>query len=294
MPLVHQRDFGVPGKSTRFLLRRAVRILPMLWTVLCGLALAHVMLPTILRTTFSPRGFVADVLLLPYPGDRLLNAIWTLKKEALFYAVFALAIFRPRWGIPTLMVWQLCSLLNAVFLLVPGFYGLFFFDAYNIGFGTGMLAALAYQHLPHNAWISRVCAVFGAAAFIGVAAWEWTLGHMLPPTAENPIGVELEPALQVVAAATMLYGLLDLERAGHLRLPKWATVAGALSYALYLLHEPLISLAAKVAERLHLSVEAFYVGTSLFVVSAVAVIHYGYERPLQKFLTRLERRFVRE
>ncbi len=287
MVLVHQHDLGRPGMATYFLLRRAIRILPMLWSVLIGLAVLHLLVPAALHTPLSPSGFTADVLLLPYPGPLALNPIWTLKKELLFYLFFAVTIYRPRTGWPLIVTWQLMSFLNIVLPFSKSFYGLFFFDAYNLGFGAGICAALAYLQLPHRVRTSQSFVALGLGGFVGIGLMLWLHGRFLPVGTVRPLGVELEPALEVLAAAGLLYGLLGLERAGRLSVPAWAAVAGSVSYTLYLVHEPIIAAWVKVfgsvGARLG-SADLFYLVTACVVVLFAVAIHYWYERPLQRYL----------
>ncbi len=283
MTLVHNRDLGRPGMAQRFLLRRGLRILPMLWTVVFGLAALHLAFPSMSRTTVSPSGLLADMMLFPYPGQLTLNPIWTLKREALFYALFAIVIYRPKVGLPMLGVWQGLSLLNIILPFTTSFYGLYFFDAYNLGFGVGIVAALVYLRLPHHVRLSNACVIAGGGGLVVISAWEWFIGHTLAPDAINPFGVELEPALQVIAAAMLIYGLLDLERAGLLCVPRWAAFAGSVSYVLYLIHEPLITMSTKLVATIYdgVSGEAFYVFTVIGVVLISVAVHRWFERPLQ-------------
>ena len=262
----------------------------MLWLVLFSLAFVHVALPSLLRTSFSANGFWADLALIPYPGERTLNPIWTLKREAIFYVLFALMIARPKIGLPIVVTWQALSALNAALAFWPGYYGSTLFDAYNLGFGAGMIAALAYRRLSPSRSVSNVCVVLGAAGLIAVSAVEWQIARNLPRAFPDPIGVELEPAIQVVAAALLLYGLLGLERSGRLRMPRWSAAAGGISYTLYLIHEPMISGLNKLTPLLGRTPLAnpmvFYLAASVIVLTGAGLTHFLVERPVQNLLHR--------
>ena len=294
MVLIHFGDFGRPGMVSLFLTRRAVRVLPMLWTVLFGLAVGHLLAPHLVRTPHSVEGFVADVLLAPYPGNLTLIPIWTLKRELLFYLLFAGAIVRPKAGLSVLAVWQVFCLANAGLGFAPGFYGQFLFDGHNLGFGAGGLAAYLHLRRPCRSMTSWLCCALGVLVLASTASVEWSLGHSLPSEAANPIGDQLEAVLGVVGATLLVIGMIGLERSKRSHLSRWASLAGGTSYVLYLIHEPIVSglvrSIAAPAIRMGMAVDMVFLLIVAVTVAGACMIHLAYERPLLGWLAKATRR----
>ena len=207
--------------ASQFLAKRAQRILPLYiiltapWVVIIAL-----------HSSIGWRDVLATALLWP-ATDRItspLNPVgWTLCFEALFYASFALTIWKPR------AVWLIgAGYLVALVLhrLTPALQ--FLGDPLSLEFAAGV--ALAYA----PPWRPAILALpIGAAALLLGALLSW------PPTpaANSPSGQEawLRVADLGIPAVLVVWGTLQIKaREGVL------TYLGDASYALYLVHVPVV------------------------------------------------------
>ena len=115
----------------------------------------------------------------------------------------------------------------------------------------------------------------------------------------NGLREVLNPALEVgrtehliygVGSAMMIFGLIQAEAAGMADAfkPRWATLLGDASYALYLIHFPLISVLCKIAIAAGFSgvwgsIATFLIGVIACVAVSV-VFHLYVEKPLLRYL----------
>jgi peptidoglycan/LPS O-acetylase OafA/YrhL len=120
-----------------FMVRRAVRILPMYWIFTTIALCAFVAVPKLAFThTELPPGIVNSYLLVPDPNRSLLLTVgWTLSYELLFYFVFALSAKAP--GRPVALV--LAILWGLSFLEPQNFYMQFIFNDFWAEFLVGTL-----------------------------------------------------------------------------------------------------------------------------------------------------------
>lgn len=264
---VHRRDIGRSERLRAYLEKRAARIYPIYWIVsLAFMAMAV--------TVNSVRW--ADVLNTPFligPNSvALLGVAWTLFHEVLFYLLFAGLILHRRVGWSVLAIWfVLCTLW---FGRAPPHYAL---SSINLLFGFGITAALLLGRTP----VPRFVLCLGVTAFIAVGIETVWLNILREPTRELAFGL---------AAAFAIAGVVKAEFSGSIRVPNWLSRLGDSSYALYLIHYPLLSVIAKVWMATPLrwipAVVAFPI-VVLLCVGAGYLLHIAVEKPL---LQRLRRR----
>ena len=132
-----------------FLIRRVVRVFPLLWIFTIVYALVRLVVTRKVDLLPSFRTMVLWPL-----GELRPNVAWTLRHEIIFYTIFALtALGRPRW-IPLLLLWLISPLVivfsNGFRLLPstsnvpPETYSLLsvMCNPVNLFFGAGVLAGL--------------------------------------------------------------------------------------------------------------------------------------------------------
>jgi exopolysaccharide production protein ExoZ len=222
---VHRKDLGKPGRLGHYLERRFTRVFPFYWLVL-GFVLLDIGL---LHQAQFPgiRELLTNVFLLPQAKDQIVGGAWTLVYEIMFYVVIAIAICNRRIGTAVLCVWAALVVLgcvsnsvyqSAALNVVTSPFCLEFF----LGIGAAMI--LSRRTVPLSGIVLTVGLVgFAAAGVCEVGGWLYGFG----------------------AAARLAYGtcafmvilaLVERERSGHLKVPRYMAVLGRASYSVYLVH----------------------------------------------------------
>jgi len=233
--LAHRRDIGKAGRISTYAWKRARRIYPPLWA-----ALLLVTPPTLLwpflnnGVAVSPLDVAAALLLVPAVFDPLLSVIWTLRHEALFYGVFGLILWRPRLGLAIGALWMALSATLPWTGLAD--WPRFFFTSQHLLFGFGAGAFLLFER-------GRVPAPgVVLAAGLALFALTWAM-----PLLKLPLNGILANWMFGLGAAAAILGAAALERGRGLPVPGWLAFLGEASYAIYLVHAPIVYLAAAAA-----------------------------------------------
>ena len=279
MMFVHREDFGTSSKFGRYVFKRITRIYPVYWLILFALLIAWAILPGIGPEIYpSAQQMIYDATLLPTQGEPLLNVAWTLQHEMLFYAIFGLSICSRRLGMAIFFCWFSACAMGVLFGGVTPFPASFVFSPYNLIFLFGMLAALAYRHIPvHAAW---TLLVGGVTAFIAIGLGD--VYNVLPLSHGH------QTVAFGVAASLAITGAAALENMGKLGTPHALKVLGDSSYSLYLIHMPVMVTLAPIFVGLGLTNwMPLPVTALLFVIAAVSaglIVHFVFERPLMNFI----------
>ncbi|MFF4981584.1 acyltransferase family protein [Streptomyces sp. NPDC001046] len=225
--------WGRPLKS--FVASRASRLLPAYWVAVL-IVTAVFALPVVAFRAVSPSDALVNLTMLQMPlgVDRVLGVCWTLWAEVRFYALFALCVVLPgatrRRVIMFCAGWTLAAVIaeNAQLPLLdivampqyaPFFIGgvglyLVHLDRRDV-YGWGIVAvswAVGQHYAVQELWHAP-----GAGGF----------SH------RTSLGIVLVVTFGFLAVAAIALGLLN--RVNW----RWLTVAGALTYPFYLVHEHL-------------------------------------------------------
>ncbi len=274
---VHGADLGQPAALRRYAVRRAARIYPPYWAVafavLAVAAAAHGVdaLP-------GPGALLLALLLAP-GSQPPLGVAWTLLHEAEFYLVFGLAIWDRRLGLLAALAWAALGVVP----LPPGWelLGAWGAGPYDALFPLGIAAASVARRVP--ARLSGTLLVAGAALFL-LAGLAENAGLLPPDGWPGRVAYGLP-------AAAVIVGLVGMERAGRLRVSPALALLGAASYAIYLVHGPVLGYAARaMAASGLLPWVPGALAMALAVGAAVAaglLFHRWVERPLAAAAARL-------
>lgn len=271
MTMIHFDDLGKPGRLAPFVKKRFARIYPFYWACLALLFVAVMVVPG-LATSRPPtleRMLPSIVLAGDDPLNTFLFVAWTLYHEVLFYAVFALAIWKPRLGVPLALIW-----FAACFALGRAEDGVIYpLKFINILFLFGIFTGLTLRRAAVP--VPGLLAALGAALFLATGlddAYSHTLSR--PP----------QIAAYGLGAALVLVGSVMLERQGRLVAPAALVLAGQASYSIYLTHMLVLAVAAKLALRLGLPDivpgPAGFVLLAAVAIAAGIVVHRLVEKPL--------------
>lgn len=272
--LAHEQDLGRPERVLSFLWRRFKRIYPLLWVTLI---LTSLMVIFVLKTIPSIWDVIAGFLILPATTDPLLTVEWTLRREIIFYALFAVMILWRGPGLVLLGGWFLLSLVLP-YLGVTGLSAVFF-DTHHLLFGLGLGICWLYR----RGRIRYPAVLTGAGSLLyfamwGVLAFNYELHG--DPTCRLLAGI---------GAAVAIAGLVGLESQTGLRVPRSLILLGEASYAIYLIHLPVISALGRVVARFRDQVPAavLVLGVAFLALAIGVAYHIWGERPLMRFVNGL-------
>ncbi|MEU2793032.1 acyltransferase [Streptomyces sp. NPDC007100] len=273
------------GRSLRsFVASRVSRLYPAYWVAVL-LVTAVFALPWVAFKALGPSDVLTNLTMLQQPlgAKRVLGVCWTLWAEMRFYALFALCVILPgatrRRVVLFCAGWTLAAALAqaahvpALDVVLMPQYAPFF-----IG-GIGCYLLHRYGGRDPVAW-----AVVGVSWLTGQHHAVAGLWH--PP---SPGAFSYRSALVIIAIVTAGFALVTAIALGRMRWAdwRWLTVAGALTYPFYLVHE---HLGWVVVQALHgglrLPSYAVLVLTVGLMLGLAWVLHRWVERPLAPVLKR--------
>lgn len=293
MMLVHGPERGHLRAVPWFWWRRAARIYPLYWLALLVPA------AYLYGSLDAPR--LAGLLSLqPVGFPDFVPPAWSLRYEVSFYLVFGFWLL-PWIGRPLLAIWVILVLWRCWWAapfgwshwpvppvpaaLTNGFLAEFL-DSYDFYFFAGLLAGWAFHRFalrPPASLTALVTGLLALAYALSRVFWGYIYGRPF---------MRLELAF---ALATVIFAIARLEAAGLLRFGRWARRLGLMSYALYILHAPLMLLFDKSATGLKLASPALLALTfavSLALYAAAAAATFWFDQPLQRRLRALPRGLI--
>ncbi|MGW2346060.1 acyltransferase family protein [Streptomyces sp. NPDC001661] len=277
--------WGRPLRS--FFASRAARLLPSYWVAI-ALVTAVFALPVVAYKAVSPSDALVNLTMLQQPlgVDRVLGVCWTLWAELRFYALFALCVVLPgatrHRVVLFCAVWTLAAVLAegsgeplATLVLMPE-YAPFF-----IG-GIGLYLVHRNRH-DVTAW--------------GIVAVSWLVGQHFTVDrtwhAPNPDFFSYRSSFGIVVVITLGFAAVAAIALGWTSWAKWRwlTVAGALTYPFYLVHEHLgwVAIAA-----LHRRVGLPSWATFAATVAVMLTLAWLLNRYVEKWATPLLRRSLNQ
>jgi len=255
---IHQRDLGHPSALGPYAVKRLIRIYPVYWLVLTGLAVVAFLIPGIGSAQEREiANLVRSYLLIPSRGLPLLGVAWSLCHEVFFYGVFGVLILiggRPAWILfgSWLAASGLFGYLNPAFdwpnspvvhqMPFPQFLAAFLCNPLNLEFGFGVLLARFIPRINAPGTLLGIGLVL-AATFLLVPE---VFTSVLPPFLARAA------VLGVAGACIVGFGIIMDRRAAvpaatrsGLRaswnhLSAFLKLMGDASYSIYLVHLPLM------------------------------------------------------
>jgi peptidoglycan/LPS O-acetylase OafA/YrhL len=213
-------------------------------------------------------GLFTSLTLLPSSSHPVLSLAWTLVFEMLFY-IFFLVFYLTRHFWAVVSIWVSATVANAFLGLtdhIDSAMMQMLFNPLILEFVAGMIAALLYARLSPKIWAAPTLIGLSLAS----AYFIFDGGHRVL------FGLSLAP---------LVLGLALAETHFRFRIPSVMLLLGGASYAIYLIHNPLQSLVARVVG----DVENWLFTFAACVVAGVFVgiaYHLGFERPVLRWAGR--------
>lgn len=299
MAHAHHHDFGHIAAIPRFWWRRACRLYPTYWLAVSipifylykGMgwpAAWHVL--SLQPLPFGPQGYLDYI-----------QAAWSLRFEVAFYIILGLGML-PYVGKPLLGLWIFVTYWRWFWSWFPaallpfhpawmfsvnrilGTYAPDFVSCFHGYFVAGLAAGLVFVRfrLSAPAWkLVLVAGTISACLLLPGEAWGSDYGG-------NPHFM----LYMAAALACVISGLAGLERHGAIRLGRYAGWAGALSYPLYLFHEPLLLIAEHcTGNALHMpALYLYFAVMAVISLTVAALVAFLFDLPIQHLLRSLTRR----
>jgi len=288
----HQHDFGRPEKFLGFLKKRIIRIYPIYWIIFFSVASIALIYPSFRHQAPSEMViWIKSILLLPQSqavvggsGAPVIQVAWTLQVEMIFYFIVGLFIVGRRFAVIFIGLLFVAFLFRESFRWdYVDFLLAFIFQPHMVFlFGVGVFTGWMSNVIIVGAKLGKYL-VWSAGIIFGAVCLDWIFQV-------NLIDGE-KTYIEGTAFAIFIFGAISLERAGNVI---WRGTLyqklGKSSYALYLVHYPLVVFLAKLMSKLGLPELGiagliFALGISLMgSVLAGWIIHRYIEAPLTQFL----------
>jgi exopolysaccharide production protein ExoZ len=248
----HRQDIFTPEKLAGYIRKRLTRIYPIYWIIFLGVYFLA-MASSTLRGQVPHDFFVVlkSLLLIPQDsrvvggtGAPVIIAAWTLQYEMFFYFFFMFMIL-SRWLSIFLGLILLYIYINYSGTSPDSFWVSFLSKDYLLLFLMGMVVSEICT--PKRIVVDRPIfyASIGAAMFLLIA---------MDKVLQLELFTEQRTILYGAASSLIIFGLVQLEDTGRVVCGNKAMqLLGDSSYALYLIHYPLISSLCKLSLFLQLN-----------------------------------------
>ncbi|MFJ5551996.1 acyltransferase family protein [Streptomyces sp. NPDC093225] len=272
------------GRPLRaFLASRVARLYPAYWAAIALVTLVFA-LPWLPYEALGLSDTLVNLTMLQQPlgAPRVLGVCWTLWAELRFYALFALCVVLPGGGRRRTLLF--CGVWTVAAALADAADQPFLTQALMPEYAPFFIGGIGL-YLVHRdrrdvlAW--------------GVVAAGWLIGQHYAVAglwhAPDPRFFSYRSAAVIVAVVTAGFAAVALIAVGRAQWAnwRWLTVAGALTYPFYLVHEHLGWAVIRVLRRtLHLPAPAVLATTLALMLTLAWLLHRYVERPLTPRLRR--------
>jgi exopolysaccharide production protein ExoZ len=285
----HRKDLFTPDKLSEYLKKRLLRIYPTYWVTFLLVFFLALALPTLRDTVPHDISILLKSLLL-IPQDKsvvggtgapVLIVAWTLQYELLFYLCFASLII-SRWFSIIIGVSFIYIYVNYARVSDLPFFLSFLSQDYILLFAMGMIVSESckFKNIFFNK--PRICLGIGVVMSIFTSICQILKTNLI---------IEQQTILYGLASSLIIFGLVKIEDEGKVfgghRLIQ---LLGDSSYALYLIHFPLISILCKLFlffkfTKLDVlgALISYIIIFSICLISSIA-FHLWIETPMNKYL----------
>jgi len=294
MAYIQPLPLDSPRRYARFLVHRFSRIYPPLWLVMLPLLAVYRVHPEwINNSNHHQVEFLRSFLCMPQDHLPLLQVAWTLIYEVHFYLVVSIALmFRPRGRLIFGVVWFL-AVLGVYCACYAGDFGgnrwlQVLFSPFSLTFLLGYFIGLWHSSRPSSSIGIALPCVLLAGCGLALAS------RFMPVDGYYPNVNSLYRFFYYgIPCALLVLAAVLLESATRQRFASLRHL-GDESYALYLLHLPVLAVLYKVAGAIH-STSPFF-PAALIVIAVILSIACAtlFHRYLELKITRFARRSLEQ
>ena len=260
--LAHWKDQGIPSAWPNYAWKRIRRVYPIYWVVFIPTLLFHSQRFNWAITPWS----VLSSLLLIHIGSAIsiLLVGWSLFCEILFYILFGFVILNRTTGYLLLTAWFIGCLWFA-FHPKPGLL-LVYLMPVQLLFVFGMIITVIHK----KRWISQEPFLLSIGA--GIVAFT-----LYRASANRH---SFEDLLAGLGCALVMTALIGLEVKGRIRVSRAWLLLGDASYAIYLIHMPLLAMMTPKAHQSRLPIVVLFGLEAGIAVMVGIALHLTVERKL--------------
>jgi exopolysaccharide production protein ExoZ len=273
-----------------FMARRIKRIVPLYYLATAITAVMAFALPNLFKeTTFNVEHLIKSLLFIPMyrPGDSGLivpffRLGWTLNFEMFFYFIFALTFFlNLKRRVVLLTVLFLSLILIGQTRVFSGAALKYYTQIDTLGFVAGLWVAALREPITRFAHtlMGKVLITITIASIIYMA---W----LYDTIRENP----WTQVWLVAICASAVAGLISIPQRWFDRAPKFISILGDASYAIYLFHMFAIGLVLALTKKF--APELFYKMALISTIAGIGVgvvVYIFIERPIMRAMRRTDR-----
>jgi peptidoglycan/LPS O-acetylase OafA/YrhL len=283
---IHSRDKATLLNIKRYILKRLIRVYPLFFLISFILLLSYIYFDqTSQRTNLFGLSFLINsFLLLPSSIPPLLSVSWTLVHEMFFYMLFVLIIINKKVGLFLLFSWG-CVILflnfNDSHLNFPLS---FYLNIHNIEFIFWILIALILKRNIFLFTSKYTIYFFILSILIFILNGINQDYHFIKISYLNTTLIYALSSTLIIYTLALLSNSSSVNKISN----KTLILLGASSYAIYLIHLPILSILHRIVVKLHLQLYIHPNIIFLLVVLTAILIgiltHIFIEKPMIFFL----------
>jgi exopolysaccharide production protein ExoZ len=240
---VHYGDFGKSSQLLSYIVKRVVRIYPLLWILLSVKIAALIFLPNLSPVyKLDKDSILASYLLMP-AGTYVIDVQWTLVYEAIFYLLLGVGLLcgkKPALMIAGAWIFAICAAKVTATQDAFGIYAQHLLSSRNLQFLAGAFTAvlLRKSFFPKNV---ALCALG-----VGFAV---TIAGMV-------LGLR-EPVAWAFVFSSIVAAGASLDAIQFWKVPSLAVLLGNASYSIYMVHTSVQMLLVLKGKNLNLPFDSY-------------------------------------